>query len=215
MAGTNGKGSVVAILEAIAVAAGLNVCSYTSPHIFRYNERIKINTKPVDDIALCEAFEHIDQARGGDIPLTYFEFGTLAAIDIFFRQQPDLVILEVGLGGRLDAVNVMDADASILTSVAIDHIDWLGDDREAIGFEKSGIFRPHKPVICGDRNPPQSVIAEARKKHCEFLLAGRDFDIIDEDIGCAGKTINQAKRRSKIEIIEIWIIASLLQVRTS
>ena len=186
VAGTNGKGSVVAILEAIAVAAGLNVCSYTSPHIFRYNERIKIDTTPVDDIELCKAFERIDQARGGDIPLTYFEFGTLAAIDIFTRQQPDLVILEVGLGGRLDAVNVMDADVSVLTSVAIDHIDWLGDDREAIGFEKAGIFRPHKPVICGDRNPPQSVIAEARKKHCEFLLAARDFDVIDEDISCAG-----------------------------
>ncbi len=186
VAGTNGKGSVVSILEGIAVAAGLKVCSYTSPHIFRYNERIKINTAPVDDIELCEAFEHIDQARGSDIQLTYFEFGTLAAIDIFFRQAPDLVILEVGLGGRLDAVNVMDADVSVLTSVAIDHIDWLGDDREAIGFEKAGIFRPHKPVICGDRHPPQSVVAEARKKQCEFLQAGRDFDVVNEDNSSVG-----------------------------
>jgi len=181
VAGTNGKGSVVAILEAIAVAAGLNVCSYTSPHIFRYNERIKINTLPVDDAELCSAFERIDQARG-NISLTYFEFGTLAAIDIFFRQKPDLVILEVGLGGRLDAVNVMDADVSILTSVAIDHIDWLGDNREAIGYEKAGIFRPFKTVICGDMDPPQSVVVEAQKKHCMFLQAGRDFDVIDGDI---------------------------------
>ena len=178
VAGTNGKGSVVAILEAVAVAAGLNVCSYTSPHIFRYNERIKINTTPVDDVELCQAFERIDQARG-NISLTYFEFGTLAAIDIFFRQKPDLVILEVGLGGRLDAVNVMDADVSVLTSVAIDHIDWLGDDREIIGHEKAGVFRPHKTVICGDIDPPQSVVAEARKKHCTLLQAGRDFDVID------------------------------------
>jgi dihydrofolate synthase / folylpolyglutamate synthase len=180
VAGTNGKGSVVAMLEAIAAAAGLNVCSYTSPHIFRYNERIKINTRPVDDVSLCKAFEHIDKARG-DIPLTYFEFGTLAAIDVFFRQQPDLVILEVGLGGRLDAVNVMDADVSIVTSIAIDHIDWLGDDREAIGFEKAGIFRSRKTVVCGELDPPQSVVAEAGKKQCRFLLAGRDFDVLDED----------------------------------
>ncbi len=177
VAGTNGKGSVVAILEAIALAAGLNVCSYTSPHIFRYNERIKINAMPVGDALLCEAFERIDQARG-EIPLTYFEFGTLAAIDIFFQQQPDLVILEVGLGGRLDAVNAMDADVSILTSVAIDHIDWLGDDREAIGFEKAGIFRRHKTVICGDMDPPHSVIAEAEKKQCKFLQSGREFDAV-------------------------------------
>jgi dihydrofolate synthase / folylpolyglutamate synthase len=177
VAGTNGKGSVVAILETIAVTAGLDVCSYTSPHIFRYNERIKLNSRPVDDSALCEAFERIDQARG-DIELTYFEFGTLAAIDLFFRQQPDLVILEVGLGGRLDAVNIMDADVSVLTSVAIDHIDWLGDDRESIGYEKAGIFRPFKPVICGDMDPPQSVLAEAEKKQCELLQAGRDFTAI-------------------------------------
>ncbi|MBT8118282.1 MAG: bifunctional folylpolyglutamate synthase/dihydrofolate synthase [Gammaproteobacteria bacterium] len=180
VAGTNGKGSVVAILEAVASAAGLNVCSYTSPHIFRYNERIKINAMPVDDASLCEAFQRIDQARG-EIPLTYFEFGTLAAIDIFFQQQPDLVILEVGLGGRLDAVNAMDADVSILTSVAIDHVDWLGDDRETIGFEKAGIFRQHKTVICGDMDPPQSVVTEAEKKQCEFLQAGRDFDVSCED----------------------------------
>ena len=140
VAGTNGKGSVVAMLEAMAMAAGLNVCSYTSPHIFRYNERIKVNGQAVADDVLCEAFEHIDQARG-DSPLTYFEFGTLAAIDVFFKQRPDLVILEVGLGGRLDAVNIMQADISILTSVAIDHVDWLGDNRESIGFEKAGIFR--------------------------------------------------------------------------
>ena len=178
VAGTNGKGSVVATLEAIALASGLKVCSYTSPHIFRYNERIKINTQAIDDDTLCQAFQRLDQARG-DIPLTYFEFGTLAAIDIFFMQKPDLVILEVGLGGRLDAVNVMDADVSVLTSVAIDHIDWLGDNREAIGYEKAGIFRHNKPAIYGDIDPPQSVIDEAENKQCELLLAGRDFYVTE------------------------------------
>ncbi len=180
VAGTNGKGSVVAMLEAIAMSAGLKVCSYTSPHLFQYNERIKINAQPVDDAVLCAAFERIDQARGSSL-LTYFEFGTLAAIDLFFKQQPDLVILEVGLGGRLDAVNIMDSDVSVLTSVAIDHVDWLGDNRELIGYEKAGIFRAGKPVICGEAEPPQSVIVEAEKKQCQFLLAGLDFDVVTAD----------------------------------
>ncbi len=180
VAGTNGKGSVVATLEALAISAGIKVCSYTSPHIFQYNERIKIDGRPVGDTALCEAFERIDQARG-DTGLTYFEYGTLAAIDLFFRAQPELIILEVGLGGRLDAVNIMDADVSVLTSIAIDHIDWLGDNRELIGFEKAGIFRAGKPVVCGEIQPPESVFAEAEKKHCELLLTGRDFSILSED----------------------------------
>jgi len=180
VAGTNGKGSVVAALEAIAKAAGLKTCSYTSPHIFQYNERIKIDGTAVDDDMLCQAFESIDQVRG-EIPLTYFEFGTLAAIDISFAVKPDLVILEVGLGGRLDATNIMDADVSVITSIAIDHIDWLGDNRELIGFEKAGIFRAGKPVVCGDADPPKSVVAEAENKQCEFLLVKRDFDVIDND----------------------------------
>jgi len=177
VAGTNGKGSVVAMLEAIAMAAGLNVCSYTSPHIFRYNERIKINGREVDDNSLCEAFERIDQARA-DLPVTYFEFGTLAAIDLFFRQQPDLVILEVGLGGRLDAVNIMDADVSVITSIAIDHVDWLGDNRESIGYEKAGIFRAGQSVICGDVSPPQSVSSYAQNLQCEFIQNEQDYAVL-------------------------------------
>ena len=176
VAGTNGKGSVVAMLEAMAMSAGLKVCSYTSPHLFRYNERIKINAQPIDDEVLCEAFERIDQARGSS-PLTYFEFGTLAAIDLFFKQQPDLVILEVGLGGRLDAVNIMDSDVCVLTSVAIDHVDWLGDDRESIGYEKAGVFRRGRPVICGERDVPVSVVRHAEKLHCQLIQAGRDYDV--------------------------------------
>jgi len=176
VAGTNGKGSVVAMLEAMAVSAGLKVCSYTSPHLFRYNERIKTNAQPVDDEVLCAAFERIDQARGNS-QLTYFEFGTLAAIDLFFKQQPDLVILEVGLGGRLDAVNIMDSDVCVLTSVAIDHVDWLGDDRESIGYEKAGVFRHGKPVICGERDVPVSVVRHAEKLHCELIQAGGDYEL--------------------------------------
>lgn len=177
VAGTNGKGSVVAMLEAIALAAGLKVCSYTSPHIFHYSERIKVNAKPVDDEVLCEAFERIDQARS-DVTLTYFEFGTLAAVDIFFREKPDLVILEVGLGGRLDAVNIMDADVSVLTSIAIDHVDWLGDDRESIGFEKAGIVRHGNPLICGDSNPPASVINVANQQQCDLIQIGQDYEAV-------------------------------------
>jgi len=180
VAGTNGKGSVVAILESIAIAAGLKVCSYTSPHLFRYNERIKINRQAIDDTSLCEAFERIDQARG-EAELTYFEFGTLAAIDVFHHQQADLVILEVGLGGRLDAVNIMDSDISILTSVAIDHVDWLGDNREAIGYEKAGVFRANKPVICGDIKPPKSVLQHAKENACELFLLGRDYAVLDDE----------------------------------
>ena len=176
VAGTNGKGSVVAMLEAMAMSAGLNVCSYTSPHLLKYNERIKINAQPVDENVLCEAFERIDQARGSS-QLTYFEFGTLAAIELFFKQQPDLVILEVGLGGRLDAVNIMDSDVCVLTSVAIDHVDWLGEDRESIGYEKAGIFRHGRPVICGERDLPVSVVRHAEKLRCELIQAGCDYEV--------------------------------------
>ena len=176
VAGTNGKGSVVAMLEAMAMSAGLKVCSYTSPHLFQYNERIKINAQPVDDDVLCAAFERIDQARG-NCQLTYFEFGTLAAIELFFKQQPDLVILEVGLGGRLDAVNIMDSDVCVLTSVAIDHVDWLGNDRESIGYEKAGVFRRGRPVICGEPDVPVSVVRHAEKLHCELIQLGCDYEV--------------------------------------
>jgi len=184
VAGTNGKGSVVAMLEAIAISAGLKVCCYTSPHIFKYNERIKINGQPVDDDTLCAAFERIDHARG-DSQLTYFEFGTIAAIDLFFKQKPDLVILEVGLGGRLDAVNIMDADVSVLTSVAIDHVEWLGDNRESIGYEKAGVFRSGKPVICGEPDVPVSVVQRADELQCDFIRLGRDYEVnINDANGC-------------------------------
>lgn len=174
VAGTNGKGSVVAFAESIARASGLKTASYTSPHLLRYNERIRLDGRDIGDAALIAAFERIDAARG-EIPLTYFEFGTLAAIDIFQRSQPGLVVMEVGLGGRLDAVNVMDADVAVITMIDIDHVDWLGTDRESIGREKSGIFRAGRPVVCEDPSPPRSLLEHASDLGCTLWRYGRDF----------------------------------------
>ena len=174
VAGTNGKGSVVACLEAIALSAGYTCCSYTSPHLLRYNERIRINGREVDDRSLCAAFDRIDQARG-DVALTYFEFGTLAAIDIFMASNPDLVIMEIGLGGRLDAVNVMDPDVAVITTIAIDHTDWLGSDRESIGLEKAGIMRAGRPCVCGDADPPQALLEHAEKLGADVMLIGKHY----------------------------------------
>ncbi len=160
VAGTNGKGSTVAFIEAIAKASGFKAGAFTSPHVLRYNERIRIDGQDVSDELLVEAFEAIEQARA-DIPLTYFEFGTLAALWIFAEAQLDVAILEVGLGGRLDAVNILDADVALITTVDIDHQAYLGDDREAIGLEKAGIMRPGKPCILGEKDPPSSVLRHA------------------------------------------------------
>jgi len=176
VAGTNGKGSTVASYEAWLHAAGYSVASYTSPHLLRYNERIKLNLEMVSDRSICEAFEAIDQARQDTI-LTYFEFGTLAALWLIQRQQPDYAILEVGLGGRLDAVNIIDADLAHLTSIGIDHQNWLGDNREKIGFEKAGVLRQGLPVICIDIDLPQSVIDEISRLKCNCQQFQRDFCI--------------------------------------
>jgi dihydrofolate synthase/folylpolyglutamate synthase len=176
VAGTNGKGSVVAYLEAIAQAAGYKTCAYTSPHLLRYNERIRINGREIDDDSLCHAFERIDQARQ-DIELTYFEFGTLAAIDLFMAAQPDIIIMEIGLGGRLDAVNIMEPDVAVITTIAIDHTDWLGSDRDSIGFEKAGIFRKAGAAVCGDADPPQSLLKRAAELQVDLKLLGKDFRV--------------------------------------
>lgn len=162
VAGTNGKGSTVAMLESILCAAGYRVGSFSSPHLLRYNERVRLQSEPVEDRLLCEAFARIDAARG-DVSLSYFEFGALAAILIFAQQGVDAAVLEVGLGGRLDAVNLLNADVAAITGVAIDHTEWLGMDREAIGREKAGIMRPGKPAVCGDPDPPASVVNHARE----------------------------------------------------
>lgn len=174
VAGTNGKGSSVALLEAIYRAAGYRVGAYTSPHLLRYNERVRVLGFDASDAQLCEAFARIDAARG-EISLSYFEFGTLAAFDIFQHAQLDIAILEVGLGGRLDAVNILDADVALVTSLGIDHVEWLGPDRESIAREKAGIFRAGRPAICGDPDVPQSLRAHAREISAPLYCLERDF----------------------------------------
>ncbi|MCP4596319.1 MAG: bifunctional tetrahydrofolate synthase/dihydrofolate synthase [Neptuniibacter sp.] len=174
VAGTNGKGSTVSYISNIYLKAGYSVGSFTSPHFIEYNERVRLNGVNASDELLCRAFEKIDKARG-QIPLTYFEFGTLAALVIFSETKPDLVLLEVGLGGRLDAVNIIDADISVVTTVALDHTDWLGDDRDVIGYEKAGIFRSGKPAICGDLDPPYTVAEHAENIGAQLLQAGNSF----------------------------------------
>jgi dihydrofolate synthase / folylpolyglutamate synthase len=180
VAGTNGKGSTCAMLEAILQAAGFRTGLYTSPHLMRYNERVRIDGREAQDVALCQAFAAVEAARE-DVPLTYFEFGTLAAIWLFARADLDAVILEVGLGGRLDAVNVLDADCAVLTSIGIDHIEFLGATRESIGREKAGIFRRGRAAIVADPSPPHSVVEAAQAMGANLLLLGRDFGYTPED----------------------------------
>lgn len=174
VAGTNGKGSSVAMLDAILRAAGYRVGTYTSPHLYRHNERIRVQGEPVSDAALCAAFDAVDQARG-DISLTYFEFGTLAAFERFAREQVDVAVLEVGLGGRLDAVNLLDPDAALITTVDLDHMAWLGPDRESIGREKAGILRAGRPAVCADPQPPCSVVEHARALGAPLYCLGQEF----------------------------------------
>ncbi|PWQ92870.1 bifunctional tetrahydrofolate synthase/dihydrofolate synthase [Leucothrix pacifica] len=174
VAGTNGKGSSVTMLDSIYREAGYQTGCYISPHLIRYNERISIHGQPASDEDICEAFEAIDQARD-DISLTYFEFGTLAAAYLFNKYQIDVAIFEVGLGGRLDAVNLWDADLALISNIDIDHIDWLGDDREQIGVEKAGIMRKGKTVVSGDPNPTLSIQSEAERIGASLLQLGRDY----------------------------------------
>lgn len=174
VAGTNGKGSSVAMLDAIYRAQGFNTGNYTSPHLIDYNERIKLAGKNASDQIIIDAFQQIDQARAG-VSLSYFEFGTLAAMLIFQQKNVDVAILEVGLGGRLDAANLWDASLAIITSIDIDHIDWLGDDREKIAIEKSGVMRKGIPVISGDPEPPSSIKTEANRIGASLLQFNQDF----------------------------------------
>ncbi len=172
--GTNGKGSTVAFIEAIARAAGWRTGAYTSPHLVAYNERVRIDGRDAGDAALVAGFEAVEAARG-DTPLTYFEYGTLCALWLFAHGGLDLAVLEVGLGGRLDAVNIVDADVAVITTVDIDHVDWLGADREAIGVEKAGIARPWKPLVLGDDDPPASVLRQAYAIGASAVRANCDF----------------------------------------
>jgi dihydrofolate synthase/folylpolyglutamate synthase len=173
--GTNGKGSCSALLEAMLRAGGYRTGLYTSPHLLHYNERVRVGGTEASDSALCESFEAVEAARG-EVALTYFEYGTLAALWLFARERIEVAILEVGLGGRLDAVNAVDADCAVLTSVGIDHVDYLGPDRESIGREKAGIFRAGRPAVIAEPQPPQSVL----KAPGVHYLLGRDFGYADQ-----------------------------------
>ena len=174
--GTNGKGSTCAFVASLLRAQGLKVGVYNSPHLLRYNERVQVNGVLATDEQLCEAFAAVEAGRG-EISLTYFEMGTLAAFWLFQRAGLDAVVLEVGLGGRLDTVNLVDADIALVTSIGVDHADYLGNTRESVAFEKAGIFRQGAPALCGDLNPPQPLLDKARELACPFFLRGRDFDL--------------------------------------
>lgn len=180
VAGTNGKGSCVAMFDAIYKAQGYKTGNYTSPHLIDYNERIKLAGESASDEAIIEAFEQIDEARGS-ISLSYFEFGTLAAMLIFTQQKVDIAILEVGLGGRLDASNLWNTSLAVISSIDIDHIDWLGDDREKIAIEKSGIMRKDIPIISGDLEPPTTINSEASRIGATLFQFSKDFDVKHED----------------------------------
>lgn len=174
VAGTNGKGSSTALLAEIYRAAGYRVGAYTSPHLYRYNERIAVDGMAVADAELCRAFAEVEAARG-ETPLTYFEFGTLAALRLLREAHVDVQVLEVGLGGRLDAVNLVDADGALITNIGLDHTDWLGPDRESIGREKAGILRSGRPAVCADPDPPGSIAALAGRVGASIWWLGRDF----------------------------------------
>lgn len=174
--GTNGKGSCVALLSSILASAGYRVGAFTSPHLVRYNERIVIDGREVSDASLLAAFERIDAARGDDT-LTFFEFNALAALLVFETAHLDAIVLEVGMGGRLDAVNVVDADVALVTGIALDHCEWLGSDLETIAREKAGIFRSGRPALFGSRAMPRSIADEARRIGSTLLRLGIDFDV--------------------------------------
>jgi dihydrofolate synthase/folylpolyglutamate synthase len=174
VAGTNGKGSTCTFLFSMLKAAGYRVGVYSSPHLVRYNERVRIGDQMASDEQLCAAFARVEQARTGRA-LTPFEFGTLAAMSVFTEAKVDVAVLEVGLGGRLDAVNIFDPDCAVVTGIAIDHESWLGSTREAIGSEKAGVFRAQRPAICGDPNPPACIARIAQEKGAQLWQMGQDF----------------------------------------
>ena len=182
VAGTNGKGSTVSFIDSIYRQSTYKVGRFTSPHLLKYNERYAIDGEDVSDEVIINAFELIE-AKREDIKLTYFEFSTLTAFIIFAKAEVDIAILEVGLGGRLDSVNVVDSDASVITNIAIDHTDYLGDTREAIGREKAGVMRGSRPCICGDQDPPQSLLAYAKEIGTDITFVSKTYE---HDIGLEG-----------------------------
>jgi len=200
IAGTNGKGSTAVFLECILLAAGFRVGCYSSPHLIRYNERVRLQGEPVSDLELCNAFQAIDDSREAT-SLSYFEFGTLAALQVFSQTKVDIQILEVGLGGRLDAINIIDADISIITSIGIDHCDWLGDTREEIGFEKAGVFRALKPAISGEPDLPSTVIRHAEKIGAFLKQINRDYNYHQQVAGWCWES--KSKRIDNLPLLKL------------
>lgn len=182
VAGTNGKGSVVATVDAVLRAAGYVVGAFTSPHLLRYNERIRFDGRAVSDAELMDSFTRIDAARG-EVSLTYFEFSAIAALDCFARRHADVVVLEVGLGGRLDAVNAVDPTVAVVTAIGLDHCEWLGCDEQSIGREKAGIFRTGRPAVFGSRRMPVSVAEVAANAGARLKCLGTDFDFVERPDG--------------------------------
>ena len=227
VAGTNGKGSCVAAIDSILRAAGYKVGTYTSPHLIHYNERICIDGVPVGDELICSAFKEIELARA-DVSLSYFEFGTLAALLVMVDHDLDVAVLEVGLGGRLDAVNVIDTDIAVVTSIALDHQDWLGSDLDLIAAEKAAIGRAGKPLIYGDEKPVPGLLQTAKQMKAQLLLNGRDFSLnqfglsfetINEcqlppvSITCALKAVNLLDDQLSVAIMEKGLVEVQLQGR--
>ncbi len=210
VAGTNGKGSCVALLEAILLAGGHRVGCYTSPHLLKFNERIKINGQAVTDAALCEIFAHIDSKRA-EISLTYFEFVTLAALYLFHQQALEIVILEVGMGGRLDAVNIIDTDLAIISGIDFDHMDYLGSTRDAIGFEKAGIMRAGKPTIYGGEAIPNSILRHAEQLGVPLYYKGRDYDYQLNSTTWHWQTATQQLTNLPLPTLPIQNAATVLQ----
>jgi len=194
--GTNGKGSTCALLAALLQTQKRKVGVYSSPHLLRYNERVRINGRQASDNELCQAFAAVEAVRG-DTSLTYFEMGTLAAFWLFERAALDVAVLEVGLGGRLDAVNLIDADLAIITNIALDHGEWLGHSREQVAFEKAAIFRTGRPALCGDLNPPPAIAQTAQKLAAPLFLRGRDYDFAQTDTSWhwRGQTLQGLQRQ--------------------
>ena len=210
--GTNGKGSTIAFIDSIYRESKYKVGCSTSPHLIKYNERYAIDGEIVNDSVIIKAFEAIEEKREG-VSLTYFEFSTLAALIIFSEAAVDIAILEVGLGGRLDSVNVVDSDVSVITNIAIDHTDYLGDTRESIGSEKAGIMRTSKPCICGDQHPPNSVLAYAKKIDTPLTLVRDQYQ---GEIGLEGahQRLNAAVAIKVIEAISDQFPISKEMIKT-
>ncbi|MCE5364806.1 bifunctional tetrahydrofolate synthase/dihydrofolate synthase [Pseudomonas anguilliseptica] len=203
--GTNGKGSTCAFIASLLQGQGLKVGVYSSPHLLRYNERVQIAGVEASDAQLCEAFAVVEVARG-DTSLTYFEMGTLAAFWLFQQAGLDALVLEVGLGGRLDAVNLLDADIAVVTSIGIDHADWLGDSRESVAFEKAGILRAAKPALCGDIDPPQPLLDQVALLDAPFFLRGRDYDLSVGEQGWSWYGLNdhgEVLRLSQLPLLDL------------